>query len=331
MRQQSRAIVAGTRDLARTLVCVVLVLLAIRSAAARQDPLRTSDGRPDLQGVWDFGTLTPLERPRELAAKPFLTDQEAAALEKQIIQRNDRDRRDQSADADVGGGVNELWFDRGAHLARVNGRWPTSLLVEPADGRIPPVTADAQRRAAAEASTRRQHPADGPEDRSLQERCLAFNAGPPMLPGPYNNFVQLIQTPDHAVILNEMIHDARIVPFGRRTHLAPAIRAWLGDSIGRWEGETLVVDTTNFTDKTNFRGTDDRLHLVERFTRTGADTLLYEFTVDDPTVFTSTWSAVLPMARADTPVFEYACHEGNYALMDILRGARVQEGAFPVR
>jgi hypothetical protein len=317
----------NARDPVRTLVFIVLVLRAITPAAALQNPRRTADGHADLQGVWDFGSLTPLERPRELAAKPFLTDQEAAELETQTIRRNDRDRRDQSADADVGGGVNELWFDRGAHLARVNGRWPTSLLVDPADGRIPTATADAERRAAAQASARRQHPADGPEDRSLQERCLAFNAGPPMLPGPYNNFVQLIQTPDHVVILNEMIHDARVVPLGRRTHLPAAIRAWLGDSIGRWEGETLVVDTTNFTDKTNFRGTDERLHLIERFTRTGADALLYEFTVDDPTAYTRTWSAALPMTRADTPVFEYACHEGNYALMDILRGARVQEDA----
>jgi hypothetical protein len=152
-----------------------------------------------------------------------------------------------------------------------------------------------------------------------------FNGGPPMLSGPYNNYVQIFQTPAHVVILNEMIHDARIVPLDGRPHVAPAIRRWQGDSRGRWEGHTLVVDTTNFTDKTNFRGADENLHLVERFTRVDAKTLLYEFTVDDPTAFTKPWTVALPMRKTTDQIFEYACHEGNYAMTNILRGARAEE------
>ena len=201
----------------------------------------------------------------------------------------------------------------------------TSLIVDPPDGRIPALTPEGQERAAVRAADRRDHPADGPENRSLGERCLMFNAGPPMLSGPYNNYVQIFQFADHIVILNEMIHDARIVPLDGRPHAPAAVRSWQGDARGRWEGNTLVVDTTNFSDKTNFRGADERLHLVERFTRIDDTTLLYEFTVDDPTAFTRPWSAVLPMTKTNDQVFEYACHEGNYALTGILRGARAQE------
>ena len=166
---------------------------------------------------------------------------------------------------------------------------------------------------------------DGPEDRSLGERCLVFNAGPPILSGPYNNYVQIFQMRDHAVIFNEMIHDARIVPLDGRPHLPPAMRSWQGDSRGRWEGDTLVVETINFTDKTNVRGSGARLRLVERFTRADAKTLLYEFTIDDPATFVKPWTAILPMAKTDDQIYEYACHEGNYALTGILRGARAGE------
>jgi hypothetical protein len=175
---------------------------------------------------------------------------------------------------------------------------------------------------------RRAHPADGPEDRSLAERCLSFNAGPPMLPAPYNNFVQIFQFPGYVVLLNEMIHDARIVRLDG-THAPSTIRKFLGDSIGRWDGDTLVVDTTNFTGQSVFRGSTDRLHLVERFTRTAPGTLLYEFTVDDPATFTRPWSAALPMTRSDEPIYEYACHEGNESMVGILRGARVEEKGAP--
>ena len=202
---------------------------------------------------------------------------------------------------------------------------PTSLIVDPPDGRIPALTPEGQARAAARAEARRQHPADGPEDRSLGERCLLFNAGPPMLSGPYNNYIQILQNRDHVVILNEMIHDIRIVPLDGRPHAPAAIRSLLGDSRGRWEGNTLVVETTNFSDKTNVRGSGSRLRLVERFTRADATTLLYEFTVDDAASFVTPWSAILPMSKSDDQIYEYACHEGNYAMTGILRGARATD------
>ncbi|HYM23644.1 MAG TPA: hypothetical protein VEU08_10555, partial [Vicinamibacterales bacterium] len=220
------------------------------------------------------------------------------------------------------------WWERGTHVANVRGRLLTSLIVDPPDGRVPALTAEAQKRNAERAADRRQHPADGPESRSLGERCLMFNAGPPMLPGPYNNYVQIFQMDRAVVILNEMIHDTRIVPVGADgagAHPPPSIRRWQGDSRGRWDGATFVVDPTTFTDKTNFRGSGERLHLVERFTRVDPRTLLYEFTVDDPSTFTRPWSAALPMTKTADRVFEYACHEGNYALADILRGARAEE------
>jgi hypothetical protein len=294
---------------------------------ARSTSATPSDGAlaRDLEGVWSFATLTPLERPSEFAGKATLTDAEAAAYEKQVIETSNRDRRGSSPEADVGGAYNEFWWDRGTHVATVRGRHLTSLIVDPPDGRLPPLTAAAQARAAARNADRRDHPADGPENRSLGERCLMFNAGPPMLPGPYNNYVEIHHMGDHVVIFNEMIHDARIVPLDGRPHVPPTIRKWLGDSVGRWDGNTLVVDTTNFTDRTSVRGSDENLHLTERFTRVDAETLLYEFTIDNPTAFTKPWSASLPMTRTNDRVFEYACHEGNYALENILRGARYEE------
>jgi hypothetical protein len=288
-------------------------------------PPRTPDGQPDLQGIWNFSTITPLERPAEFADKPFLTDAEAAEYERVVIQRSNRDRRDQSPEADVSAAYNEAWFDRGVHLARVNGKTRTSLIVDPPDGRIPALTPAAQARVAARAEERRQHATDGPEDRSLGERCLLFGAGPPLLSGPYNNYVQLFQARDHVVIFSEMIHDARVIPLDGRPHVPAAIRSWQGDPRGRWDGNTLVVETTNFTDKTNVRGSGEKLRLVERFTRADAKTLLYEFTVDDPTSFTKPWTAILPMAKSDDQIYEYACQEGNYAMAGMLRGARAAE------
>jgi len=207
----------------------------------------------------------------------------------------------------------------------INGEARTSLVTEPADGRIPALTADGQKRQQTRAQLRRDHPADNPEDRSLAERCLSFSAGPPMLPGPYNNYVQILQFADHVVIHNEMIHDARVVPTDGRPHLPASVRKFQGDPVGRWEGATLVVDSTNFTDKSNFRGASEQLHLVERFTRVDAATLLYEFTVDDPAAFAQRWSVALPMKATDEQMFEYACHEGNHAMVGILGGARYEE------
>jgi hypothetical protein len=313
----------------QNLAAIALVTVAASAPLVGQGkwaPPRTADGHPDLQGVWNFSTITPLERPAEFAGKAFLTEEEAKALEQRTMERSNRDNRDRNnAEADVASAYNEFWWDRGVHAARVNGKVLTSLIVEPPDGKIPALTPDGQARAEQRAEARRLHPADGPEDRSLGERCLLFNAGPPMLSGPYNNYVQLLQTRDHVVIFNEMVHDVRLVPLDGRPHLPPAVRAWKGDPRGRWEGDTLVVESTNFSSKTNVRGSGDGLRLVERFTRSGGNTLLYEFTVHDPASFTRPWTAALPMAKSNDQIYEYACHEGNYAMTGILRGARSSE------
>jgi hypothetical protein len=300
-----------------------VVCLAAAPLLGQPRTPRTADSQPDLQGVWNYATLTPLERPGQLAAKEVLTDEEAATYEKEALARNDADRRPSESGADVALAYNNAWYDRGT---RIVGTKRTSILVDPPDGRIPPPTPENQRKAAARLAARRQHgPADGPEDRSLAERCLLFGAGPPIVPGPYNNNVQVVQSRDHVAIVNEMIHDARIVPIGGGPHLPDRLRRWQGDPRGHWDGDTLVVDTTNFSDRTNFRGADENLHLVERFTRIDADTLMYEFTVDDPTAFTKPWSGAIPMVRSDQPIYEYACHEANYAMSGILRGARAEE------
>jgi hypothetical protein len=287
-------------------------------------PPRTPWGEPDVQGIWDFATITPLERPKELMGKEVLTAEEAAEFEARTLQQRNPDRRDGGSQADVGRAYNRFWWDYGT---KVVGSKRTSLIVDPPDGRIPPLTPEGKQRADARAEVLRRPPA-GPEDRNLWERCiLGGNAGPPMLPGPYNNNVQLFQTPGYVVILNEMINDARVVPLDGRPHLASNILQWRGDSRGRWEGNTLVVDTTNFRNESNFRGASATLHVVERFTRVDADTLLYEFTVDDPKTWTRPWSVALPMSKTEGPIFEYACHEGNYGMTNMLAGARAEEKA----
>ena len=301
-----------------------LAVATMVSLSGQERPSGPSVSR-DLEGIWNFATLTPFERPAALAGQEFFTDEQAAKFEADTMSGNDRDRRDGGAAVDAARGVGEYWFDRGTHVGTLDGRKRTSWVIDPPDGRVPPFTPEARARAAARAADAREHPADGPENRSLQERCLAFNAGPPIALGPYNNYLQIFQMRDAVIVLTEMIHDARIIPTDGRPHIAPAIRQWLGDSRGRWEGDTLVVDTTNFTDKTNFRGSGQGLHLVERFTRADAKTLRYEFTVDDPATFTKPWTAVLPMTKSDDRIFEYACHEGNHALPNILGGARYQE------
>jgi hypothetical protein len=307
---------------------IVLVAAAgfwqLAAGATGVQPARRQPPAASLEGVWSFSTLTPLERPAEFAGKPLVSDAEAIAWVKQNVERNNRDRRDGGAEVDVGRAVNDYWFERGSELARRNGQRMTSLIVDPPDGHLPALTPDARTKLAARAADNREHPADGPENRSLQERCLSFNAGPPMLPGPYNNYVQIFQFPRYVIIFNEMIHDARVVPIDGERSLPP-LRRWLGEPRGRWDGSTLVVESMNFTANTNLRGADENLHLTERFIRVADGTLLYEFTVDDPTAFARPWTAVLPMTRTTDRLFEYACHEGNYALPDILRGARYQE------
>lgn len=288
---------------------------------------RTPDGRPDLQGTWNFSSLTPLERPAQFADRAALTEKEAAEFEREILDRNNADRRRSTPEADVAQAYNDAWYDRGTKTSAAGGRHLTSLIVDPPDGKIPGFTSEGQARTAARAEKRRQRgPADGPEDRSLAERCLMFNAGPPMLPGPYNNNVQIVQTREYIVIANEMIHDTRIVPLDGRPHLPSGVRRWQGDPRGHWEGDTLVVDTTNFSNRTNFRGADENLHLVERFRRDGLDGLDYTFTIDDPTMFSRPWTVALPLSLSEGRIYEYACHEANYAMVGILRGARAQEG-----
>ena len=277
-----------------------------------------------MQGIWSNAILTPLERPADFPDKAFFTKEEAAAYLKRTIEQNNKDKRDGSGtDADVARAYNDFWWDRGTSIAKT---LRTSLIVDPPDGRIPALTPLAQKRAEQVKESRRLHPADGPEDRSVGERCILLNsAGPPMMPSAYNNNYQVVQTAQAFVILNEMIHDARVIPLDRRPHVPQGIRLWMGDSRGRWDGDTLVVDTTNFTDQTPFRGSGPNLHLTERFTRMDAETLLYQFTVDDPESFTRPWTAAIPSVRTTGPILEYACNEGNYGMSGLLSAARAEE------
>jgi hypothetical protein len=284
---------------------------------------RTSDGRPDLQGIWDFRTLTPLERPDNLSGKDVLTSEEAVQLEERAAQS----RVDRAPPKGNPGTYNQFWFDFGTRVTPTN---RTALIVDPPDGKLPPMTPDGKKRAD-ERAERMRRPATGPEDRALYERCiLGFNSGPPIIPNGYNNNFEFLQRRDYVVILTEMVHDARIVPLDGRPHLPASVRQWSGDSRGRWEGDTLVVETTNFTPKGTGTislpvTTDENLHLVERFTLADADTLVYEFTVSDPTTWTKPWTAIVHMKRNPARIYEYACHEGNYGMEGILKGARADE------
>jgi len=277
---------------------------------------RTADGRPDLQGVWDFAQLTPLERPGAYGTKNEISEEEAEEFAQQRIETTHKDRRDGGAAADVERAYNDFWWDFGTRIAR-----QPSLVVDPADGRIPDTTAAAKQRA-----EERRGKFDNPEERPLAERCIVgFNSGPPMVPSAYNNNVEIVQARDHVAIVNEMIHSARIVDLARTQHRPASLRFLTGDSIGRWDGDTLVVDTTNFLKHAAFRGATPNMHLVERFTRIDRDTLRYEFTVSDPETWVRPWTASIPMKRTDERMFEYACHEANYALTGVLQGARYQE------
>ena len=285
-------------------------------------PMRTPWGHPDLQGTWNNSTITPLERPRELAGREFLTADEVRTLDAAAAERYDQRLTDAVQDVDAA--YNQVWWERGKTV----GSRRTSLIVDPPDGRIPALTPDGRKRAAAVAA-RLRGVTEGPEDRNLAERCLT--RGAPKLPGGYNNNFQIVQTPTHVVIMQEMIHETRIIPLDGRPHLPAAVTAWLGDSRGRWDADTLVVETTNYHPLSVFNsyyccsGSADHLRIVERFRRVGKDTIDYRFTVEDATTFTRPFTVELPMARIDEPIFEYACHEANYGLAGILRGARAEE------
>jgi hypothetical protein len=299
-----------------------IAVIATQSATGRESVPRTRDGRIDLQGTWLNDTATPLERPKEFAGKSYFTDAEARDYESHYqLDRAKAAAADNPFELEVAADLDV--FEPGKVL--YNKR--TSLVTDPPDGMVPTLTPDARRRANARLEQQKTHYAENPENFPNNDRCLMIvnTAGPPMLPMLYDNNVQIVQTPDYLMVESEMIHDARVISLRRRTHLPVQIRQWKGDSIGHWEGETLVVDTTNFTGKTTIRGSGDQLHVVERFTLMAPNTLSYEFTVDDPASFVRGWSAKSAMVRTDGRMFEYSCHEGNYSIVNALRGARFAE------
>jgi hypothetical protein len=334
----------------------------IASTAVRSDLPRTPDGHPDLQGTYDLATMTPLERwPGD---PPFLTKERAAALVKAEHERRSKANAPSPADRPappVGGdtsppksffealekagggavgGYNNFWLNQGSAYTEVGGQIRTSIIVDPPDGHVPPYTEAARKRiaaaranpasTAAERADRSAPPGayDNPEQRPLSERCLlgfGSTSGPPALPDYfYNDLHQIVQTPDNIMILTEMVHDARIVRMNAQ-HLPKTIRRWMGDSVGHWEGDTLVIDTTNFNDKTRFRGSTENLHVIERLTRVDEKTLLYRFTVEDPDTWNRPWTGEYTWPATSKPIYEYACHEANYALGSVLIGARRQE------
>src|SRR5712691_657484 len=303
---------------------LVAVAISCASLAAAQtwSPPRTPDGHPDLQGFWTNATITPLERSKDLGAKEFFTAEEAAEDRKRaLIPVPTAERGGTEAHYEF----TQFGLDRTQYQVAFSLR--TSLIVGP-EGRVPPLTPEAQQRIAERAAKAKGHEFDGPENRTIQERCIVWgNEGPPMLPPGYNSYLQIVQAPGYVAILQEMIHDARIIPLDGRPHLPQTVRGWLGDSRGWWEGDTFVVNTTATTEKTNFRGSRENLHVVERFTRLDANTIRYEFTVDDPTTWTKPWSAELPLAKDKGPIYEYACHEANYGMANNLKGARAVEKA----
>ena len=281
---------------------------------------RTSWGEPDLQGKWSYATPTPLERPATLADRETLTEAEIAAQNREA--KEGADRRDGSATEDLERAYNANWYDRGKSTGR------TSLIIDPPNGRLPALTEEGRRRREAEAARQSGHEFDSWLNRPLRERCITYHGIPP-LPTGYNNTYQIFQTPGQVVVLDENIHDVRIIPLDGRPHLRRGIRQWDGNSIGHWENNTLVVETTNYDPKATFGFpvAPETTRTTERFTRVGQNEMDYRFTIDDPTTFTRPWTAFLPMTGIpDYVIFEYACHEGNYSIRNVLSGARKQEG-----
>lgn len=341
------------------MVMSALLLLVASPVAAQRSPAsaktykvpRTPDGHPDLQGVYDLATLTPVERPA--GAGPTYTKEQAAKIEAGAANlRKEGDKAidgnrtapPKGGDGSPGpagnvGGYNLGWLDPGSTLNVVDGQIRSSIVIDPPDGRIPPMTTAARERTTPVTSDAQENTNDpglekapgaydDPERRPLGERCLlgfGSTSGPPALPDYfYNNLHQIVQTPNSVMILTEMVHDARIIRMNAQ-HLPKNIRLWMGDSVGHWEGDTLVVDTTNFTDKTRFRGSTQNLHVVERFSRVDDRTLLYRFTIEDPDTWSRPWTGEYAWPATDGKIYEYACHEGNYALTDILKGARERD------
>jgi hypothetical protein len=315
-------------------VLVSALTIAIVAPAAGQSakwtPPRTPDGKPDLQGTFTFATITPLQRPEALNGKEVLTPEEAAAFTDSENKRLNRDLYDpEIGQPSAGypprsqGGVlsyNDFWYERGDQLTADR---RTSLIVDPADGRIP-FSAATRTRMAQRAARTNAGVFDDPEDLSLVDQCLlGFNSGPPMVSGTYNNNLQIVQTPTYVMIFNEMVHSARIIPTDGRPH--GPLPQWTGDSRGRWDGDTLVVETINFRRETSLQGSTAGTKVVERFTRVDPKTINYEFTVTDPVAYTQPWTASMPLRAIDELLFEYACHEANYGMEGVLRGARFRE------
>ena len=336
MGQQNIALRAVVFVAAMTAVAVSAITLGAQRSPAGTGftwtQPRTPDGHPDMQGVWSNDAITPLQRPAQLKDRALLTPEEVAALKAKAAElfAGDGDagfgdslfvaalhgaKEFRSSDSGTGN-YNHFWVAE----RTIDNR--TSLITHPADGRIPALTPEAETRQKEAAARRRAHPADGPEDRGLTERCISF--GLPNTLAGYNANIRILQSRDYVVVLHEMIHDARIIPLDGRPHVGTSIRHWLGDSRGRWEGTTLVVETTNFI-KNAFQGSSEKLRLTERFTRVATDRLEYEFTVDDPATWTKPWSAMIPYKQSPANIYEYACHEGNHGMVGILAGHRAQE------
>jgi len=312
--QNTRIRVAGLLLLLSVFAVLLIVPTLIRAQTTSDEIPRLANGRPDIQGTWDFRTITPFQRPEDLADKDVLTEAEAAAFEDAENERRDRDN---FTDTSTTGDYNQFWYDRGTEILD-DGR--TSLIIDPTHGRIPELTDAAvsrnqlRREAAQEAA--------GVEVRPLSERCImGFNSGPPMIPSAYNNNVQLVQTDDFLLIHNEMVHNIRPVKMNASSHLEVP-RKWEGDSIGHWEGDTLIVETSNFARETAFGNSSANMNLMEKFWMIDADTLGYEFTISDPTTWEAPWTVMFPMRRSVEPIYEYACHEGNYSMAGILGGWR---------
>jgi hypothetical protein len=338
---------------AAAVIVAASTIVPLAGQSANTPVPRTPDGRPDLQGTYDLATLTPIER--QAGSPLVLSDEEAKKLERQAAARKasgdtplkaDRAAPPVGGDGSAGpagnvGGYNSFWIDAGSLYTVVDGRKRASILIDPPDGRIPPMTPQARQRLArnvrptSDQTAREDDPGfegngayDDPERRPLGERCLmgfGSTSGPPVLPNYfYNNLHQIVQTRDQVLILTEMVHDARVVRMNAE-HLPKSVTKWMGDSVGRWDGDTLVVDTTNFSDKTRFRGSTPNLHVVERFTRVDGKNLLYRFTIEDPDTWTQPWTGEYTWTPTHELLYEYACHEGNYAMGNILRGARLKE------
>jgi hypothetical protein len=306
-------------------------------AASRWTAPRTPWGDPDLQGIWNNSTITELERPAELSGKQVLADDEAAALQEKIAQTR-VDRAPREGDP---GTYNQFWFDRGTKVVPTK---RTSLIVDPPDGKLPPLTAAGQKRqeerfkrlGPTAIGSSGNGPFDSYEDISVVTRCLTRGLPNAMFPGGYNNNYRILQVPGAVVLLSELMHETRVIPLDGRPHLSQNVRQWMGDSRGHWDGNTLVVDVTNFPDRdvTGFGvayrfSETSQLHLIERFTRIDADTINYEVTVDDPATFTKQWTASIPMVKSDAPLYEYACHEGNYSMVNMLKASRAQDTSAP--